>query len=92
MLGQNPELKTLRSSAYSSQRGCFGWMQSYILEAEAGRALSSEASLMYRVSSRPARALRHHDQLKKKKICDYYFFFEKAHRFFTPRKAYLNIK
>lgn len=49
-------------------------MQSYILEAEAGRALSSEASLMYRVSSRPARALRHHDQLKKKKICDYYFF------------------
>lgn len=49
-------------------------MQSYILEAEAGRALSSEASLMYRVSSRPARALRHHDQLKKKKSVIIIFF------------------
>lgn len=35
MLGQNPELKTLRNSAYSSPRGCFGWVQSYISEAEA---------------------------------------------------------
>lgn len=54
MLGQNPELKTLCNSAYSSPRGCFGWVQSYIAEAEAQRRRGAEAEVeLYELTGQP---------------------------------------